>query len=225
MRKTMSYLMLMVIFFLLVPNSWGARKPDGRFHLGRVRYGGGGDWYGDPSSLSNLLKALEKQLGWATADREDVVSFKDDGVFFYPIVYLTGHGEILFTPEEVERFRSYLVHGGFLWADDNYGMDKSFRRELRKIFPKEKLVEIPYDHPIFHCVYDFPRGLPKIHEHNGGPPSGLGIIHKGRLVVFYSFNTDIGDGLEDAEVHGDTPKKREQALQMALNVITYALSN
>lgn len=221
--------LVLFLFLLLALGSFTAlraeRKADGCFRIGRVRYGGGGDWYGDPSSLANLLKALEKRLGWAVAEREDVVSFKDDGVFFYPLVYMTGHGELRFTPEEVERIRLYLDNGGFLWADDNFGMDKSFRRELGKIFPDEELVEIPFDHAIYHGLYEFPAGLPKIHEHDGGPPRGLGILRKGRLVLFYSFDTDIGDGLEDADVHGDPPEKREAALRMALNVVSYVLSH
>jgi hypothetical protein len=138
---------------------------------------------------------------------------------------MTGHGNVDFSDEEAARLRLYLVSGGFLWADDNYGMDPSFRKALRKVFPESELVELPFSHEIYHIAYDFPQGLPKVHEHDGGPPHGYGIFHEGRLVVFYSFNTDIGDGLEDADVHGDPANVREAAAKMATNIVAYALTH
>jgi hypothetical protein len=149
----------------------------------------------------------------------------DENLFAFPFVYMTGHGKVRFSDEEAARLRHYLVSGGFLWADDNYGMDEHFRREIRKVFPDAELVEVPFDHGIYHIVYDFPAGLPKIHEHHGGPPHGYGIFHDGRLVVFYSYNTDIGDGLEDPEVHRDPPEKRQAAMRMAINIVTHALTH
>ncbi len=193
--------------------------------LGRLHYGGGGDGYANPTALPNLARALSDRLGMAVDVEEGRVQPLDDALFEYPILHMTGHGNVRFTPDEAERFRFYLIHGGFLFADDNYGMDDSLRRELRKIFPEAELLEIPFDHPIYHAVYPMPHGLPKIHEHHGGPPHGYGIFHEGRMVVFYSYNTDIGDGLEDPEVHGDPADVREQALQMAINVIAYAMTN
>jgi hypothetical protein len=149
----------------------------------------------------------------------------DDDLFSHPFVHMTGHGNVRFSDEEAERLRWYLAHGGFLFADDNYGMDESFRREMRRVFPDEELVEVPFDHDLYHSVYDFPAGPPKIHEHHGGPPKGLAIFHDGRMVVFYTYNTDIGDGLEDADVHGDPAEVREEALRMAVNVVAYALTH
>jgi hypothetical protein len=200
-------------------------SPASALRLARLHYGGGGDWYANPTSLPNLAKALEKRLGVAVSVEEGRVSPLDEELFDYPILHMTGHGNVRFTSEEAERLRWYLIHGGFLFADDNYGMDESFRREIRKVFPEAELVEIPFDHEIYHSVYEFREGLPKIHEHHGGRPRGYGIFHEGRLVVFYSHNTDIGDGLEDADVHDDPPAVRERALQMALNVVAYAMTH
>ncbi len=202
-----------------------AESPGGVFRLGRLHYGGGGDWYANPTSLPNLARAMRDRLDMDVEIEEGRVSPLDDDLFDYPILHMTGHGTVRFTSEEAERLRWYLIHGGFLFADDNYGMDESFRREIRRVFPEAELVEIPFDHEIYHTLHDFPEGLPKIHEHHGGPPHGYGIFHEGRLVVFYSFNTDIGDGLEDGDVHGDPPAVREQALRMAMNVVTYAMTH
>jgi hypothetical protein len=149
----------------------------------------------------------------------------DDELFETPFIHMTGHGNVRFTPEEAERLRLYLTRGGFLFADDNYGMDVHFRREIRKVLPESELVELPFDHEIFRAVYPMPQGLPKIHEHDGKAPKAYGIFHEGRMVVFYSYETDLGDGLEDPEVHGDPPDKRESALQMAMNVVVYAMTH
>ncbi|MFH1277938.1 MAG: DUF4159 domain-containing protein [Candidatus Eisenbacteria bacterium] len=196
----------------------------GAFTVARLKYGGGGDWYSDPTSLPNLLRGLRERTGLLVEEREARVEVLEEEFFRYPFLYMTGHGEIRFSGAEVERLRYHLVHGGFLWADDNYGMDEHFRREIRKVFPNEEFVELPFDHPIYHAFYDFPRGLPKIHEHDGGAPKGFGIFHDGRLVVFYTYDTDIGDGLEDSEVHQDPPDKREEALRMGINIVTYAVT-
>jgi hypothetical protein len=202
-----------------------AAPPGDLFTIARVRYRGGGDWYSNPSSLPNLLKAVSERLGIRAATEESAVEPSDDELFNYPFLYMNGHGRVVFSDAEASRLRRYLTHGGFLFADDNYGMDETFRPAIRKVFPDKELVEVPFDHEIYHEVYDFPKGLPKIHEHHGGPPHGLGIFHEGRLVVFYSYNTDIGDGLEDADVHHDPAEKREAALKMALNIVYYALTH
>jgi hypothetical protein len=194
----------------------------GDFRIARLKYRGGGDWYSDPTSLPNLMQRVEEVLGIKAASEEARVSIMDESLFTHPFIYMTGHGKVRFSDEEAARLRHYLVSGGFLWADDNYGMDEYLRRELRKVFPDEELVELPFDHEVYHIIYDFPRGLPKIHEHHGGPPHGYGIIYDGRLVVFYSFNTDVGDGLENSEVHKDPPEKREAAMRMAINIVAYA---
>lgn len=196
-----------------------------RFSIGRVKYGGGGDWYSNPSSIPNIHKALTERAGIPTTPEERRVSLLDNDLFETPFLYMNGHGTVLFSEEEALRLRRFLMHGGFLWADDNYGMDESFRGEIRKVFPEEPLVTVPFDHDIYHSVYEFRQGLPKIHEHHGGPPHGFAIFHEGRMVVFYSYNTDISDGLEDAEVHGDPPAVREQAMRMAINVVAYAMTH
>ena len=196
----------------------------GKFTIARLKYGGGGDWYTDPSSLPNLLKFVKENTPVNASLDEYRVSVMDRELFSYPYLYMTGHGNIRFSDEEVLRLRQYFMAGGFLHADDCYGMDKSFRREMRRIFPDNELVELPFSHPIYHCFFDFPNGLPKIHEHNGKPAQGLGIFYHNRLVVFYSYETDLGDGWEDEEVHHDPPEKHEAALKMGANIIIYALN-
>lgn len=193
-------------------------------YIARVHYDGGGDWYSDPTSLTNLLTALRERLGLDVPEKEAVVRPDDEALLRYPMLYMTGHGNIAFSPAQVDLLRKYFDQGGFLWADDNYGMDVSFRREMNKVFPGAELVELPFSHPIYHTYYQFDQGLPKIHEHDNKPPQGFGIFHKGRLAVFYTYETDIGDGLESPEVHDDPPQKREQALQMAINIVLYVLN-
>ena len=198
--------------------------PESALTIARLRYDPG-DWYGNPTSLPNLLRFVRDELGFPTAGREAVVRATDPELDRYPLLYLTGHGEIRLSEEEVAALRAYLVSGGMLHADDNFGIDETLRREISRIFPEEPLVELPVDHPIYRSAFVFPDGLPKIHEHAGGPPHGYGVFHDGRLVIFYSFNTDLGDGWEDPEVHGDPLEVRRQALEMGANVIVYALTH
>lgn len=212
------------LILLAMPSDLPAADED-LFVIARLKYRGGGDWYSNPSSLPNLLRALRERSGIPTAEKDVAVEILDEDLFGYPFLYMTGHGRVRFSSAEAARLRRYLEAGGFLWADDNYGMDEYFRSEIRKVFPEAELVELPFSHEIYHSAYDFPSGLPKIHEHHGGPPHGYGILNEGRLVVFYSFNTDIGDGMEDPDVHRDAPEKREQAIRMGINIVTYALSH
>jgi hypothetical protein len=184
-----------------------------------------GDWYGNPTSLPNLLAFVRREIGLPTAGREAVVRATDPELGRYPFLYLTGHGEIRLSDAELAALRRYLTSGGFLHADDNFGIDTSLRRELARLFPGEPLVELPNDHPIYRAPFAFPAGLPKVHEHAGGPPHGYGIYHDGRLVVFYSFNTDLGDGWEDAAVHGDPEAVRRRALEMGANVLFYSMTH
>jgi hypothetical protein len=202
-----------------------AGAPPSAVTVARLKYGGGGDWYANPTSLPNLLAALATRTEIDVAAEPATVSLEDESLFLHPIVHMTGHGRVAFTDTEAANLRRYLERGGFLWADDNYGMDRYFRAEMGKVFPEAPLVELPFEHEIYHSFYQFPDGLPKIHEHDGGPPHGYGIFHEGRLVVFYSFNTDIGDGMEDHEVHNDPPEKHEAALRMGINVVVYALTH
>jgi len=194
------------------------------FTIARLEYHGGGDWYNDPSAIPNLLDFIRKQTNIPTAADEKKVSILDEELFSYPILFMTGHGRISFSEEEARRLRNYLTHGGFLYADDDYGMDKYFRAVMKQVFPDKEMVELPFTHPIYHAHFQFNNGLPKIHEHDGGPPHGYGIFHQGRMVVFYSFNTNISDGWVDPEVHKDPEDVRQKALQMGTNIIIYALT-
>jgi hypothetical protein len=191
----------------------------------RIKYSGGGDWYGNRTTFINIFEKIQNTIGLKTTYKEVVYSLEDEEFFNYPFAYIAGHGNIKFNEKEVIKLRTYLTSGGFLFADDDYGMDLSFRREIKKVFPELNLVELPFNHKIYHQYYSFPNGLPKIHEHSGGPPKGLGLIFEGRLIVYYSFNTDISDGCENAEIHNDPLEKRQQALKMAMNIFLYALVN
>jgi len=193
--------------------------------IAQLHYEGGGDWYANPSSLPNLLEAIADRTGLDVDLQPEEVALGDPDLADHPYLYATGHGNMLLSETEVIRLRNYLEAGGFFHVDDNYGLDESFRRELAKVFPDRKLVEVPFDHPIYHMLYDFPGGLPKIHEHDGGPAQGLGIFIDGRLSLFYSFDSDLGDGWEDQAVHGDPEEIREQAIRMGVNLFLYALSS
>jgi hypothetical protein len=192
--------------------------------VGRLHYDGGGDWYANPSSLPNLLRAVRERTRLVTAERERVVRPADPGLWAVPYLYMTGHGNVLFAPDDVRALRRHFEAGGFLHADDNYGMDASFRREIAKVFPDRPLADVPYGHPIYHLVYEFPAGPPKIHEHDGLPAQGLGIFVGARLAVYYTYQSDLGDGWEDPDVHRDSEPVREQALRMGVNLFTYAVS-
>ncbi|MFQ5705088.1 MAG: DUF4159 domain-containing protein [Gemmatimonadales bacterium] len=192
--------------------------------IGRLHYDGGGDWYANPSSIPNLLSAIRERTGLNVARRERVVQLADPALWDVPYLHMTGHGNVVFSEKEGKILREYLENGGFLHADDNYGMDESFRREIAKVFPDHPLEEIPLDHPVYHIVYDFPQGLPKIHEHDGLPAQAFGIFLDDRLAVFYSYQSDLGDGWEDAEVHKDAPEVREAAIEMGVNLFVYAVT-
>jgi hypothetical protein len=195
------------------------------FTIGRLKYGGGGDWYSNPSSLPNLLEFVGENTSVLTEEREAVVKPLSPDLFRYPYLYMNGHGTVKFSDEEVGRLREYFERGGFLHADDNYGMDKTFRKEILKVFPESRWVELPFSHPIYHSHYDFPHGLPKIHEHDGKPPQGLGLFLGERLCVFYTYESDLGDGWEDVDVHNDPPEKRLAALKMGTNIVVWRLRN
>ena len=194
------------------------------FSIARVHYDGGGDWYGDPSSIPNLLNFINENTSIAFNLEEVKIKLTDSDLYYYPFLYLTGHGNIRFSEDEVGILREYLKKGGFLHADDNYGMDKSFRREMKRVFPEKEWVELSYNHEIFHTFYEFPNGLPKIHEHDGKPAQALGLFEGERLIVFYTYETDLGDGWEDIEVHKDPQYLHEAALKMGVNIIWFALT-
>jgi hypothetical protein len=193
--------------------------------IGRLHYEGGGDWYANPSSLPNLLAAVRQRTDIRTEPREDVVALADPSLWDVPYLYMTGHGNVHFSDADLVTLRRYLLQGGFLHADDNYGMDSSIRRELARLFPDRPLVEVPLDHPIYNLVYRFPKGVPKIHEHDGKPAQGFGIFIDGRLAVYYTYQSDLGDGWEDPDVHKDPPEVRESAIRMGVNLVAYAVGS
>jgi hypothetical protein len=213
----------MSLALVLLPGVAQAQAAAPGMTIGRLHYDGGGDWYANPSSLPNLLGAIRERTRLRVAREEKVVTLRDDDLWGVPYLYMTGHGNVAWSDADLAMLRRFLQQGGFLHADDNYGMDPSIRRELARLFPGQALVEVPLDHPIYHVVYDFPKGIPKIHQHDGKPAQGFGIFLDGRLAVFYSYQTDLGDGWEDPEVHGDPPEKREAALRMGVNLFTYAV--
>lgn len=192
--------------------------------IARLKYNGGGDWYANKTSLPNLLKFCNRQLNLNLAEEEDVVDAGSAEIFNYPFVHLTGHGNVVFSDQEAKNLRNYLLAGGFIHADDNYGLDKYFRREMKKVFPELNFVELPYNHPIYHQAFDFNSGLPKVHEHDNKPPQGFGLIYEGRLVCFYSYECDLGNGWEDKEVYNDPEAIRTKALQMGANILSYVFT-
>ena len=196
----------------------------GSLTIARLHYDGGGDWYANPSSLPNLLRAIRRDTDLPVADRERVVTLAGPELWGVPYLYMTGHGNVKLADDEVRILRRYLEQGGFLHADDNYGMDASFRREIARVFPDRPLVDVPLSHPVYRIVHPFPQGIPKIHEHDGEPAQGLGVFVDDRLAVFYSYQTDLGDGWEDRDVHDDPDNLREAALRMGVNLFTYAVS-
>jgi Domain of unknown function (DUF4159) len=193
--------------------------------IGRLKYNGGGDWYANKTALPNLLEFSNRELNTNFQLEEDVIEVGSSDLFLYPYLYMTGHGNVIFNDAEAANLRKYLLAGGFLHVDDNYGMDKFIRIELKKVFPELELVELPFNHKIYEQKFKFPKGLPKIHEHDGKPSQGLGLIYEGRLVVFYSYECDLGNGWEDARIHNDPEAKRLEALRMGANLLSYCLTN
>ena len=196
----------------------------GAFSITRIHYGGGGDWYADPSSLPNLLEYVKNQTNVAVNPIEKRAKIGDDVFIESSYFYLTGHGNVKFSDEEAQRLRDQLLAGAFLHADDNYGMDKSFRREMKNVFPEKDWVELPLDHPIFNIYYEFPNGLPKVHEHGNRRPQALGLFDEGTLLVLYTYEADLGDGWEDPRIHKDPIEIHNHALKMGTNIILFALS-
>jgi len=195
------------------------------FKIARVKYAGGGDWYNDPSAEVNLLNFVRQRTGMEVDPRYEFVDLNDEKLFTYPFLFLTGHGNIAFSENEVRRLRTYLENGGFLYADDDYGMDKAFRREMKKIFPGQDLAELPFDYGMYHILFEFSGGPPKTHEHNGKPPQGFGLFHNGRLVVYYTFESNPSDGWADPDVHKDPEEKRQEALRFGADVVVWAMTH
>lgn len=196
-----------------------------KMKLGLLVYGGGGDWYANPTALKNLAKFSNANLGTQFELQEGQVESGSREIFNYPILFATGHGRIMFNEMEAQNLRTYLCGGGFLHVDDNYGIDKYIRPAMKKVFPELDFVELPFSHPIYHQKFDFNNGVPKIHEHDKKPAKGYGLIYQGRVVCFYTVETDLNDGWEDPEVHKDPEEKRQEALRMGANIIQYAFMN
>lgn len=193
--------------------------------IAKLKYDGGGDWYANKTALPNLIEFCNDQINTNLALSEDVVEVGSPDLFLYPYVYMTGHGNVVFNDAQVENLRSYLTSGGFLHIDDNYGLDQFVQIEMQKVFPELEFIEIPFEHPIYHQKFDFDNGLPKIHQHDGEPPKGYGLIYEGRLVCFYSYESDLGNGWEDQSVYNDPQEVRLEALKMGANIISYAFTS
>jgi hypothetical protein len=196
------------------------------YQIGLLKYGGGGDWYANlETSLPNLIKFCNANLKTTINPEQAVVEAGSAEIFNYPFVHMTGHGNVIFSNQEADNLRNYLIGGGFLHVSDNYGMDVFIRTQLKKVFPELDLVELPFNHPIYHQAFNFDKGLPKVHEHDSKAPQGFGLIYKGRLVCFYDYECDLGDGWESYEVHKDSPEAHERALKMGANILSYVFMN
>lgn len=209
-----------IILLFLIISSFGFSQ-----EIALVKYSGGGDWYANPTSLPNLIKYCNTTINTKIKIKPGVVEPSSPDLFSYPYIHMTGHGNVVFSPSDVENLRKYMTSGGFLHIDDNYGMNEYIRKEIKKLFPENELVEIPSTHPIFQKPFPFPTGIPKIHEHDGKRPQAFGIFIENRLVLMYSYETDLGDGWEDPEVHNDPKEIREKALKMGANIMNYIFNN
>ncbi len=215
----------LLLLILLGLFSISAGKQDSSIRFGLLKYSGGGDWYSNKeTSLPNLIKFCNQELSMDIAENQIIVEPGDPEIFNLPFIHMTGHGNVVFSSQEAENLRTYLISGGFLHIDDNYGMDKFIRKSMKDVFPELSFVELPFSHKIYHQRFDFPNGLPKIHEHDGKPPRGFGLRHQGRLVCFYTTECDLGDGWENPQVHNDPPHVRQQALRMGANIVQFVFS-
>jgi len=211
------------LFLLLSTNLFG--QNENAFQIARLKYNGGGDWYNDPSAEVNLLRFVSQNTNIKVKPEYKFVDISSEEIFSYPFLFMTGHGNVVFSKDDASRLRKYLENGGFLYIDDDYSLDKAVRREMKKVFPENNFVELPFTHGIYNILYDFPSGPPKTHKHDKNPPQGFGIFIDKRLAVYYTFESNPSDGWVDPEVHKDPPNKREEALRFGTNIILWALSN
>jgi hypothetical protein len=214
---------LRILFIIIFSGLIFAQSKDG-FQIVRLKYTGGGDWYNDPSSEVNLLNFIQQNTNIKVDAEYKFVDLASDEIFSYPFLFMTGHGNVVFSDDEIFRLRKYLENGGFLYIDDDYGLDKAIRREMKKVFPADNFIELPFNYGLYHSVYDFNTGPPKTHEHDGKPAQGFGIFINNRLAVYYTYESNPSDGWADAEVHNDPPDKREEALKFGTNLVVWALS-
>lgn len=197
---------------------------ESQFRIARLKYGGGGDWYNDPSAEVNLLRFVQQNTNIDVDPRYEFVDLSSERLFTYPMLFLTGHGNVVFSDYEVQRLRTYLSRGGFLYIDDDYGIDRALRREMKKVFPGQEFVELPFSYGLYHCHFSFPNGVPKTHEHDGKPAQGFGIFHKGRLVVYYTYESNPSDGWADRDIHNNAEPVRQEALRFGTNLVVWALT-
>lgn len=212
-------IVLKIIFLIVLSTSLTAQE------VAVLKYNGGGDWYANPTSLPNLIQFCNQNINTKIKEKPQTVESASLDIYQYPFIHMTGHGNVFFTPEDVTNLRNYLLSGGFLHIDDNYGMDKFLRPELQKLFPEKELIELPASHPIFNYHFKFPNGLPKIHEHDNQPPQAFGLFDQDRLILLYTYETDLGNGWESQEVHNNPEAVRQKALQMGANIVKYAFEN
>lgn len=219
MKKVQIFVM-MLSYFLLT-----SLTTEYSFQIAKLKYSGGGDWYANRTALPNLIQFCNSNLATNIDPQDQVVEAGSSDIFNYPYVYMTGHGNVVFTDKDIDNLRKYLSAGGFLHIDDNYGFEKFVRPQMKRVFPELDFVELPFDHPIYKQKYTFAKGLPKIHEHDGLPPKGYGLLLKGKLVCFFDVECDLGNGWEDAGIYNDSEETRLKALQMGANILQYALTN
>jgi len=219
----MKFIFAVILSFLSLQQCFAQNT--GAFQVVRLKYSGGGDWYNDQSSEVNLLNFVKAHTNIQVKAEYKFVDIASDEMFSYPFLFMTGHGNIVFSQSEADRLRKYLENGGFLYVDDDYGLDKAFRREIKKVFSDKELVELPFNYGMYHILYDFPSGPPKTHEHDGKAPQGFGIFIDNRLAVYYTYESNPADGWADPEVHNDPPEKREEALKFGANMVVWVLSH
>jgi hypothetical protein len=212
-----SFIFLVGINFVFAQNN--------SLKIAKLKYNGGGDWYANKTSLPNLISFCNKNLKTNIFPEEDIIEAGDKKIFQYPFIHMTGHGNVVFSDQEAKNLRNYLLAGGFLHIDDNYGLNNFIRREMKKVFPEHEFVELPFSHPVYHQKYSFTKGLPKVHEHDNKPPQGFGIVHEGRLVCFFSYECDLGNGWEDQSMYNDPESVRQEALKMGANLIQFAFTS
>jgi hypothetical protein len=215
-------LIVILLFLISLPL---AAQNESKFKIARLKYNGGSDWYNGQTEEINLLKFIAQNTTIKTDPVYEFVDLTSGNIFAYPFLFMTGHGNIVFSDDEAKKLKTYLENGGFLYVDDDYGLDKAFRREIKKVFPDKELTELPFSYGLYHCFYDFPKGPPKTHEHNGKPPQGFGIFVDGRLCLYYTYESNPSDGWDDTEVHNDPQEKREEALKFGTNLVVWSLMN
>jgi Domain of unknown function (DUF4159) len=223
--KLLEKISIIIFLQLLLISMPLSAQNESKVKIARLKYNGGSDWYNDQTEEINLLQFVAKNTNIKTDPVYEFVDLTSGNIFAYPFLFMTGHGNIVFSDNDVSKLRKYLENGGFIYVDDDYGLDKAFRREIKKVFPDKELTELPFSYGLYHCFYDFQKGPPKTHEHNDKPPQGFGIFIGGRLCLYYTYESNPSDGWDDPEVHNDPPEKREEALRFGTNLVVWSLMN